>query len=120
MLSVTHSDPPASQPFFGCHPTIEGSVITYVEVEGGGGAIKLLIPLKLFIKTFCPPPPPPLQSSHWDCTQLSYYSTGMIFHWPSKQAATTSGLAIFSVGDGDDNDNTDDNDDDNDNDDDED
>ena len=38
----------------------------------------------------------------------------MIFHRPSKQATTTSGLAIFSVGDGDDNDNTNDNDDDDD------
>ena len=44
----------------------------------------------------------------------------MIFHWPSKQATTTYGLAIFSVGDGDDNENTDDNNDDDDNDDDDD
>ena len=44
----------------------------------------------------------------------------MIFHWPSKQATTTSGLAIFSVGDGGYNDNTNDNDDDDDDDDDDD
>ena len=49
MLSVTHSAPPASQPFFGCHPTIEWPVIIYVE---GWGAIKLLTPLNFFIKTF--------------------------------------------------------------------
>ena len=42
----------------------------------------------------------------------------MIFQWPSKQATTTSGLAIFNVGDGGDNDNTNDNDDDDDDDDD--
>ena len=55
-------------------------------------------------------------ASYIEIVPSSLITTGMIFHWPPKQANTTSGLAIVSSGNDndavitDDNDNDDDGD----------